>query len=96
MRELDSDAGSRGPGGQSFCEPLWLPGWSERSIWGFDEPTGSYFAQLWPDGDDANAPAVWIAGLPPVSTLRQLVSRVASATTADVIQVLAVMVPPVP
>lgn len=78
--------------GRSFCEPLWLPGWSARSIWGYDEPAGSYFAQLWPDGDDADTPAIWVAGSPPVSTRRQIASLVAAAAGADVIEVLAVMV----
>jgi hypothetical protein len=30
-----------------FTEALDLPGWEDYSIWGYDEPLGSYFAQLW-------------------------------------------------
>jgi len=84
--------GTRSSDSRSFCEALWLPGWSDRSVWGYDEPTGSYFAQLWPDGDDADTPAIWVAGSPPVSTRRQIASLVAAAAGADVIEVLAVMV----
>lgn len=78
---------------RSFCEPLWLPGWSNRSVWGYDEATGSYFAQLWPDGDDSDTPAIWVTGTPPVGDLRQLAGLVASAATVDAIEVLDVIVP---
>lgn len=92
MTWADACADTRSSSPRSFCEPLWLPGWSDRSVWGYDKPTGSYFAQLWPDGDDADTPAIWVAGSPPVSTRRQIASLVAAAAGADVIEVLAVMV----
>lgn len=83
MRGLDSGAGSHGPGESSFCEPLWLPGWSERSIWGFDEPTGSYFCQLWPDGDRSDAPAIWIGASGGLASRSWLAAEVAAATRYD-------------
>lgn len=69
---------------RSFCEPLWLPGWSDRSIWGYDEPTGSYFAQLWPDGDCSDAPAIWIGALGGIVSRNRLVAEVATVTGHDV------------
>ena len=29
---------------------LILPGWDERSTWGYDDGQASYFAQLWHNG----------------------------------------------
>ena len=42
---------------------LFLDGWDERSIWGFDRQDGSYFAQLWRNGSSSEAPDIWIVGL---------------------------------
>lgn len=43
-----------------------LDGWGELSVWGWDEGTGSLFAQLWHDPDDDNYesdedPEIWIS-----------------------------------
>jgi hypothetical protein len=52
----------------SFIEPLWLPGWSQRSIWGYDEQMETYFAQLGRDDDDGDEPTIWISGLQPITS----------------------------
>jgi hypothetical protein len=62
--------------------PLSLPGW-RRSVWGWDDRDVSLFAQLWPDGDESDEPAIWImpgprwteTGLPEV-----LAGRIAGVT----------------
>jgi hypothetical protein len=45
-------------------QTLDLPGWDERSVWGFDAPAATYFAQLWPNGSMSDDPVVWLSGQP--------------------------------
>ncbi len=45
----------------AFTEPLALPGWEERSVWGFDHSRGSFVARLWRNGSRARKP---LAALP--------------------------------
>ncbi len=35
---------------------LWLPDWDERSVWGWDERGGTYFAELWHNGNRNDSP----------------------------------------
>jgi hypothetical protein len=44
----------------SFRAALYLPGWEEQSVWGWDAQLGTLFAQLWPNGDDSDAPPLTI------------------------------------
>lgn len=67
----------------NFCEALCLPGWSDRSIWGYDEQMDTYFAQLWRDGDTNDDPTVWISGCDPIGSRVQLADRIRSATGVD-------------
>lgn len=39
-----------------------LPGWEHQSIWGWDEGTGSFYAQLWRNSSTSDAPEVWLTG----------------------------------
>lgn len=39
-----------------------LSGWEQRSIWGWDEGTSSFYAQLWRNGSTSEAPDVWLTG----------------------------------
>jgi len=39
-----------------------LPGWERRSIWGWDEGTSSFYAQLWRNDSTSDAPDVWLTG----------------------------------
>lgn len=59
----------------SFRSALLLPGWGERSIWGWDGATGSMFAQLWPNGSDLDLDeppiAIPSAGIPTPSSRRR-------------------------
>ena len=45
---------------------LILPGWDERSTWGYDDGQASYFAQLWHNGvgEDSTAMAAGAPGMP--------------------------------
>jgi hypothetical protein len=71
-------------------EALDLPGWDERSIWGWDPPAASYFAQLWRnrgDEDSPDEPDIWIngwetidAGLYRVTTTHMLAMEISLAT----------------
>ncbi len=44
----------------AFREPLQLPGWEQRSIWGFDNSLRSFFAKLWPNGSKSKKPEVFL------------------------------------
>ncbi|MFI9841847.1 hypothetical protein ACIHFD_32755 [Nonomuraea sp. NPDC051941] len=66
-----------------------LEGWENRSVWGWDEGTGSWWAQLWhndlPDDPVADAPHVSIGPLAGqhISAASGLVPLIAAATGAD-------------
>src|SRR6266571_6245921 len=45
-------------------QALELYGWHDRSIWGYDEPGGHYYAQLWRNDkpeDRSGNPDIWIS-----------------------------------
>jgi len=70
---------------------LWLPGWEERSVWGFDTHLDAYFAQLWRDPASVDsAPDIWILGRGTfqgqsyaVTTTHLLAEEIAVATGAE-------------
>ena len=79
-------------------QPLWLPGWDRRSVWGFHLPLDAYFALLWRSGNDSDEPDVWIHGYGlvdgrpfAVETTRMLAREIAAATGADLAAVCAAM-----
>ena len=76
---------------RNFHEALWLPGWSDQSIWGYDEQMNTFFAHLWRDSDTTDAPTVWISGRDPIESGMQLAVQIASATEADVGRVMQAM-----
>lgn len=76
---------------RNFHEALWLRGWSDQSIWGYDEHMGTYFAQLWRDGDRNGEPTVWISGCDPIASGVQLAVHIASATGVDARSVMRAM-----
>lgn len=39
-----------------------LSGWEHRSIWGWDDGTSSFFAQLWRNDSTSDEPDVWLTG----------------------------------
>jgi hypothetical protein len=65
---------------------LLLLGWDDRSIYGWDEGTGSWYAQLWrndePDDPIDDAPHVGIGPLygHRVGSITELSGRIAAAT----------------
>ena len=75
---------------------LWLPGWEDRSAWGFDPPLDAYFAQLWrnPGASGRDDPDIWIFGRGTfegrafaVTTTRGLAREIATATGAGLAEV---------
>jgi hypothetical protein len=78
---------------------LWLPGWEERSVWGFDPQTDVYFAQLWRDpASVGTGPDIWILGRGTfegrpfaVTTARILAQEIAVATGAELAAVCKAM-----
>jgi hypothetical protein len=66
----------------SFRRALLLPGWSERSIWGYDEMMDTYFAQLWRDDDpNDDEPTIWISGIHPIGSPGHLAALIAKVTS---------------
>lgn len=49
--------------GHEFRDAIDLPGWDEQSVWGYDEGTSSFFAQLWTNGSSSDAPEIWLSGV---------------------------------
>jgi hypothetical protein len=48
--------------GYQLHDAVDLPGWEHQSIWGWDEGTGSFYAQLWRNGSASDAPEIWLTG----------------------------------
>jgi hypothetical protein len=75
------------PGGGNAA--LWLPGWDQRSVWGFDPPADCYFALLWANSSHSQSdkPDIWIFGRGTldgreyvVTTTHLLAEEIAAAT----------------
>ena len=76
---------------RGFREALWLPGWSDRSIWGYDEPMETFFAQLWRDCDPSDDPTVWFSGVDPINSGKHLAELIASVTDSPVRSIMRAM-----
>lgn len=48
--------------GYALHDAIDLAGWDDRSIWGWDDGTGSFYAQLWRNGSTSDAPGIWLSG----------------------------------
>lgn len=46
--------------GEDFADALWLEGYDDQSIWGYDTGVNSFFAQLWSNGSRSEAPDLWL------------------------------------
>jgi len=82
----------------SFRVALYLDGWEQRSIWGWDAMTGSLFAHLWPNGDDSDHPPVIIpsgwhpsARWPATADPAQLAMHIVQATGCSDLAVVRAM-----
>lgn len=52
----------RARAGVDFVEAVWLDGYEDHSIWGYDSGTASFFAQIWRNGSDADEPPeLWLS-----------------------------------
>ncbi|MFG3701591.1 hypothetical protein ACGF5C_27320 [Micromonospora sp. NPDC047620] len=63
-----------------------IDGWDQRSTWGWDDGTRSYYAQLTRNGNsDDNGPEVWITppAWPNLSAPEHLAMAIAAATRTD-------------
>jgi hypothetical protein len=49
--------------GHDFRDMIYLEGWENQSVWGYDEGMGSFFAQLWRNGSLSDDPDVWLSGV---------------------------------
>ncbi|MER5627300.1 hypothetical protein ABT061_40385 [Streptosporangium sp. NPDC002544] len=59
-----------------------LEGWEKRSVWGFDEDTSTYWADLWLNDDsDADKPTSRIRDVP--TPMTELYSMLLNITNAD-------------
>ncbi len=48
--------------GYDLHDALDLPGWENQSIWGWDQMTSSFYAQLWRNNSSSDAPDIWLSG----------------------------------
>jgi hypothetical protein len=48
--------------GYQLHDAVDLRGWDHRSIWGWDQGTGSFYAQLWRNDSTSEAPDIWLTG----------------------------------
>lgn len=46
--------------GHQLHDAVDLPGWEDQSIWGWDEGTGSFYAQLWRNDSTSDTPDIWL------------------------------------
>jgi hypothetical protein len=74
---------------------LYINGWQRESCWGWDHPSGVWYAQLWRDGtepggnDGRDAPVLWLT--PPTYEITQrqaLAEHIARFLDVDVEVVL--------
>lgn len=66
--------------------PVFLDGWDQHSIWGWDSSIPSYYAQLTRNGNsDDNGPDIWITPpvYPQMMLPETLAAAIAAATGAD-------------
>lgn len=63
--------------GTPIEHPLALPGWGERSRWGYDPTFECFWAELWPE--DGVGPAVMVGVEHLIPTLAALAGAVAEA-----------------
>jgi hypothetical protein len=58
-------------------DPLHLEGWDHHSVWGYDEQTDLWFAQLWRNTDHRDdPPTFWLGFRPPAEWACQIVDDV--------------------
>lgn len=71
---------------------LALDGYDSASIWGYDELSATYFAQMWRNTSDPwDDPDIWLAGLEPISSAARLATMIAARTSASLAAVLRAM-----
>lgn len=51
--------------GYALHDAVDLPGWEDQSVWGWDEPMGTFHAQLWRNASRDDRPDIWLAGVDP-------------------------------
>ena len=78
-----------------------LAGWGRRSIWGWDAQDGTFYAQLWQDGEQDEPtwwihPAVqnWPIRIRDPRVLARLIVKATGCTAAEVYRALAADGPP--
>jgi len=59
-------------------------GWSDQSIWGYDPILECYWAQLWRDEDNTDAPRISISSYHLIPTQALLVRLIADALNAPI------------
>ena len=57
---------------KAFKRDVDLPGWSEQSIWGYDEMLECFWAEFWRDDDRFDEPRIWISSCHLILTVSAL------------------------
>jgi hypothetical protein len=69
-----------------------LDGYDNASIWGFDEQSASYFAQLWRNTSDSfDDPDIWLSGVSQIGSPERLAMMIAGRASKPVAEVARAM-----
>ncbi|MGW4521109.1 hypothetical protein [Amycolatopsis sp. NPDC004378] len=49
--------------GRSLTDGIFLLGWEQQSVWGWDPGTGGFYAQLWRNETTSDAPDIWLTAV---------------------------------
>ena len=68
---------------RAFTRDVDLPGWSGQSVWGYDELLECYWANLWRDDDQVDAPRIAISSYHLIPTPNALARVIADHLGID-------------
>jgi len=71
-----------------FARDINLPGWAEQSIWGYDPLPECYWAALWRDEDQFDAPRIEFSVYHLIPTMALLTRLLADALDLPEVQVV--------
>lgn len=83
--------------GSDFHDAIWLAGFERQSVWGYDEGTCGFFAQVWANTSRGDNPDLWLTApnwrLPHAHTLVAPIVDHTAADPLDVVRALGIAHP---
>lgn len=77
--------------GEDFYDAIWLDGFEEQSIWGYDTGTGGFFAQVWQNGSANEQPDLWLTAPMTLPCAQALLPAIVEFTGHDPLAVVRAM-----